>query len=248
MDGHAAFAAPLLAPDLPVPMDVPDARRYAVHRNNVTVSLIDALAANFPAVARITGPDFFRAMARAHVRAHPPVSPLLFGYGCDFAAFIAAYPFAQDMPWLPDVARLERLWLDCFHAADAPPLAAEELARIAPGDLADLRFVPHPATRLFRSSWPTVTIFAMNRDGGTPGPVHDVVAQDALLTRPDDEVTVRILPVGAADFFAALLGGDSLGAAANAALAIAADFDVAAALGLLVEGGAFTALTDGVRA
>jgi putative DNA-binding protein len=37
---------------------------YNVYRNNVTVSLIDALVAIYPAVQRITGGDFFRAMAR----------------------------------------------------------------------------------------------------------------------------------------------------------------------------------------
>ena len=66
-------------------------KRYNVYRNNVTVSLIEALAVAFPATQRITGPDFFRAMARFHVRATPPTSPLLFEYGRDFPDFIAGY-------------------------------------------------------------------------------------------------------------------------------------------------------------
>jgi Putative DNA-binding domain len=37
-------------------------KQYNVYRNNVTVSLIDALAAIYPAVQRITGVEFFRAM------------------------------------------------------------------------------------------------------------------------------------------------------------------------------------------
>ena len=45
------------------------AKRYNVYRNNATVSLIDALAASFPEIQRITGMDFFRAMARFHIRA-----------------------------------------------------------------------------------------------------------------------------------------------------------------------------------
>ena len=69
-------------------------KRYNVYRNNVTVSLIDALAAIYPAVQRITGVEFFRAMARFHVRATPPTSPLLFEYGRDFPAFIETYEYA----------------------------------------------------------------------------------------------------------------------------------------------------------
>ena len=126
-------------------------KRYNVYRNNVTVSLIDALAAIYPAVQRITGVDFFRAMARFHVRATPPTSPLLFEYGRDFPDFIAGYEHAQTLPWLADVARIERAWLDAYHARDAAPLAPAQLAAIRPERLADLVFTPHPAARIVRS-------------------------------------------------------------------------------------------------
>src|SRR6516164_5816264 len=106
---YPAFAAALLDPRRPTPDVVAGPRgkaalrRYNVYRNNVTVSLIDALAAVYPAVRRITGADFFRGMARFHVRATPPASPLLFDYGRDFPAFIGTYEYAQGMPWLADV-------------------------------------------------------------------------------------------------------------------------------------------------
>ena len=122
----AAFARGLTDPARATPEDVVGPRgkaaikRYNVYRNNVTVSLIDALAATYPAVQRITGVEFFRAMARFHVRAMPPTSPLLFEYGREFPAFIEGYEPAQDMPWLADTARIERAWLDAYHAADAP--------------------------------------------------------------------------------------------------------------------------------
>src|ERR1700740_3699263 len=124
-----AFAAALIDPEretpaiVPGPADKGAVRRYNVYRNNVTVSLIDALAAVYPAVQRITGVDFFRAMARFHVRATPPTSPLLFEYGRDFPAFIESYEHAQAMPWLADTARLERAWLDAYHAEDAASLS-----------------------------------------------------------------------------------------------------------------------------
>lgn len=130
----AGFVRPLLAPDRPTPTIVggPNGKaavkRFNVYRNNVTVSLIEALAATFPATERITGEAFFRAMARFHVRETPPVSPLLFEYGRDFPGFIARYEYAQSMPWLADVARIERAWLDAYHAADAPALPPSALS------------------------------------------------------------------------------------------------------------------------
>src|SRR4051812_11879947 len=109
----AAFAPALLDPacDVPAVIAGPNGkaatRRFNVYRNNVTVSLIDALAAIYPAVQRLTGADFFRAMARCHVRSNPPTSPLLFDYGHDFPRFIERYDHAQSLPWLADVARIE---------------------------------------------------------------------------------------------------------------------------------------------
>ena len=37
--------------------------------------------------------------------------------------FHRSYEYARSMPWLADVARIERAWLDAYHAADAEPLA-----------------------------------------------------------------------------------------------------------------------------
>ena len=77
----AAFSPALLDPqsELPIVVSGPNekmaVKRYNVYRNNVTLSLIDALAAIFPATQRITGVEFFRAMARFHIWATPPTSP-----------------------------------------------------------------------------------------------------------------------------------------------------------------------------
>src|ERR1700740_665259 len=149
-----AFAAALIDPERDTPMIVSGpagkgaVKRYNVYRNNVTVSLIDALAAGYPAVQRIPGVDFFRARARFPVGATPLTSRLLFEYGRDFPAFIAAYDYAQGMPWLADVARIERAWLDAYHAADAPPLPAAALAQVPADRLGDTIFRAPPTTRI----------------------------------------------------------------------------------------------------
>jgi Putative DNA-binding domain len=222
-------------------------KRYAVYRNNVIVSLIDALAATYPAVQRITGVDFFRAMARSHIRATPPASPLLFEYGRDFPAFIAGYEYAQDMPWLADTARIERAWLDAYHAADVPPLSPDALAAVPPDTLGDLVFTAHPATGIVRSTYPAVAIFAMNRVEGPVTPLESSAAEDALVTRPEMEVTVRLLPPGGAAFLTSLIGGESLGAAAATAFAAAPSFDLACSIAGMIEAGAFATIHAGER-
>jgi Putative DNA-binding domain len=247
----AAFAAGLIDPscDIPSVVAVPKgkaaARRYNVYRNNVTVGLIDALAAIYPAVQRITGVDFFRAMARFHIRATPPSSPLLFEYGRDFSAFIAQYDYAQAMPWLADTARLERAWLDAYHAADAEPLPPDALAAVPPERLANVVFKVHPATRIVRSPFSVATIFAANRGVGPVRRIDASKPEDALITRPDLDVVVRHLPPGGAVFLACLVAGRPLGDAAASALDASPAFDLAQSIAGMIQAGAFTAVVFG---
>ncbi|WP_395666217.1 DNA-binding domain-containing protein [Methylocella sp.] len=247
----AAFAPALTDPARATPEIVTGpngkaaVRRYNVYRNNVTVSLIEALAAIYPAVRRVTGAEFFRAMARFHIQETPPTSPLLFQYGHDFPAFIDRYEHARPTPWLGDAARVERAWLDAYHAADADPLPASTLAAAPPDSLAGIRLEPHPATRLVRSRYAAVSIFAANRGSAPFGVIDASVSEDALVTRPDVDVSVRRLPPGGAVFLSALIAGEPLGNAAAEGLAETETFDIGAAIAGMLEAGAFTAFKTG---
>ena len=245
----ATFAAALIDPgrETPAVLTGPGGKaavkRYNVYRNNVTVSLIEALAAVYPAVQRITGVEFFRAMARFHIRATPPTSPLLFEYGREFPAFIEQYEYARAMPWLADTARIERAWLDAYHAADADPLSAATLGSFPPEQLADLVFVVHPATRIVRSRFSVVTIFAANRGEAPIDQIDASLPEDALITRFDLDVVVRHLPPGGAVFLTTLIAGQTLGEAAALALDASPAFDIASHIAGMIVAGAFTAAT-----
>lgn len=244
-DYAARFATALIDParETPTAVSGPNGKaatkRYNVYRNNVTVSFINALAAIYPAVQRITGLEFFRAMARFHVRETPPTSPLLFEYGREFPAFIERYEHAQILPWLADVARIERGWLDAYHAADIEPLGLEALAIVPPDRLADLIFEAHPATRIVCSSFSAVTIFAANREHAPVGAIDASAPEDALITRPTLDVVVRHLPKGGSVFLTALLHGHPLREAAAVVFEQNPGFDLGSAIAAMMEAGAF---------
>jgi Putative DNA-binding domain len=247
----AQFTQALLRPRrVPPPQLVgPDAqwvrRRYNVYRNNVVVKLIDTLVAIFPAVERITGTEFFRAMARFYVRRNPPRSPLLFEYGGTFPDFIASYAYAQGMPWLADTARIERAWLDAYHAADAPPFEWRHLQAIQAQELAEVRLVAHPAMRIVTSPHPAYTIFSMNRGGAIAGAIEDIRPQDTLITRPGLDVQVMQLGPGVAEFLSSLASGVRFGAASEALLNTQPAFDLPGAIATAIFSGAFTLLSGG---
>src|SRR5258708_37485715 len=104
------------------------------------------------------------------------------------------------MPWLADTARIERAWLDAYHAADAKPLSSAALASVPPERLADVVFAAHPATRIVCSRFSAVTIFAAHRSDEPMGPIDATTPEDALIKRPAVDVVVRHLPPGGARF------------------------------------------------
>jgi hypothetical protein len=249
-DVQAEFAAALRDPVVPAPTGLvgadrePAPRRFAVYRNNVIVGFVNALRSAFPVIERIVGADFFAAMARAHALAEPPSSPVLMDYGAGFADFIAGFSPAASLPYLPDVARIERAWREAYHAADAEPLTAVDFAGVDADAVAGLVLRLHPSLRLLRSRFPAQTIWTMNAADGEVRPVDMAQAEDTLIVRPDAEVSVRRVPPGGAAFVAALGQGATLGAAAAAAMADDQRFDLAGNLSGLIAAGAIAAIAN----
>lgn len=69
--------------------------------------------------------------------------------------------------------------------------------------------------------------------------------EDALITRPDFDVTVTRLPPGGATFISQLFNGESLGDSVAAALNDSPAFDLPANLNGVISAGAFTAMRIG---
>lgn len=242
------FAAALVDPGRAVPEGLaawngprPE-RRFGVYRNNVAIGLIGALASRFPVAEKIVGEEFFAAMAHEFIRQHPPRSPLLLAYGDDFADFVGSFEPAREIPYLPDIIRLEVARGRAYHAADALPLDAALLATVEPEGLASLSFVPHPSASIVRSAHPAATIWAMNTGEIELADIDDWTGEDALVVRPQMTVEVHRLPDGGAVFLQALVAGADLGTAFEAALAETADFDLSANLAGALAAGAFTAV------
>jgi hypothetical protein len=239
-----SFAAALLDPSMPAPAGLigpdgePCPKRFAVYRNNVIVGLTEVLAESFPAVRRLVGPEFFQAMAGLYVRRDPPRSPILLDYGAGFADFIAEFEPAAGLLYLTDVARLERAWIEAYHASEVEPLDPGAFADVPPHLLGELRIRLHPSARIIRSKHPAITIWRMNIEGCAPGPVNLAGGEDALIIRPQGDVLIHPLPPGGAQFIGELGRGVTVAEAFEAALTTAPGFDLTANLAGLLQSGA----------
>jgi hypothetical protein len=223
---EAERAAALLSPISPPPS------RFAIHRNNVSQSLIEVLETGFPVTRHLLGEEFFAATALSFLRQHPPRSPLLMLYGIDFPDFLRRFQPAQPFPYLPDLAALEQALRESYHAADAQPMAAEALAKITDAH----RLILAPTVRLVRSDWPIWSIWTTK--GEAPLPATE--GTDVVILRPGFDPQPHPLPPGGGRLLAALLAGQTLRQALSDA---PTDFNLTAVFTLLLHGNGLVSLT-----
>jgi hypothetical protein len=218
---------------------------FAVYRNTLLKACVDNLAANFPTVMRLVDEAWFRATAREYASAEPPSNVSLFDYGATFPDFLASFPPAADLSYLADVAWLDKLWIDCHTAADAQPLTAAELAALPPHLLGETSLAPHPATRWMACrDHPAGRIWISNREQQEFDSSLPWLGDSVLLTRIGDAVHWRPIEPGVAAFLDACAHGAPLQDAAEQALSVQPDLDIAATLALLLQANSFITLRE----
>jgi uncharacterized protein len=207
LDFQRAFAEALLAPRAA-------SAGVAAYRANVHGNWTQALAGAYPIVRKIVGAEFFDGLAHAYAWEHPSASGDLNEYGARMADFVARFRHTQDLPYLPDVARME--WL--AHRA---------------------YYAPAPVCALLDSPWPLGRLWTVHQDDYEGEVDVDLrTGPDRILGhRPRWRVLVRSLAPGDFCFLHSLTNGAELGEALEAAAQADASFDVPSALVRWVDAG-----------
>jgi hypothetical protein len=206
--------------------------RLAVYRGNVVANARKALAAAYPIIEKLVGPEFFDGLAREYARHTPSREGDLNVLGHAFAAFLEGFPYVQELPYLPDVARLEWAIHRAHYAADAAPLDLSRFAEVSPEAQGALRFRLHPACAVLKSPWPLARIWEVHRDDfdGDPAVEFESKTHHCLVYRPAWRVMVGPLEDSAHAFLDAVRAGRALEDAVAGALAVDESFDLGPAL------------------
>lgn len=124
-----------------------------VYRHAYRARLKAALRENHERLPRVMGDAAFDALAEAYVAAQPSRHPSIRWFGGQLAGFMDARPDLAPHPSLSDLARMEWALRTAFDAADARPLRAEALQRLAAPAWPGLRFTPLPSAQLVSLHW-----------------------------------------------------------------------------------------------
>jgi len=207
---------------------------FKVYCNTVLKGCVDALAANFPTVVRLVGQDWFRAAALVFACAEPPVSVCLIDYGKGFADFLAGFEPAEELPYLADVARLDRLWIESHVAADDTALDASAFSALAGADLLQAVLRPGASVRWRWFETPAYSIWQANRELRALDGELEWTGEGALLTRPDGGVVWQRASRGMCAFLDACAAGNGLQAASQIAIDAETGIDIGHMLATLI--------------
>jgi uncharacterized protein len=220
------------------------AHRYALYRGNLSATWHKALAAAYPVIAQLVGDEFFEALSKAYGRAHPSDSGDLNRFGAHFAAFLAGFPHVADLPYLPDMARLEWALHRAHYAPDAPAATAAALAALAPDAFEQCAPGLHPACTPLALDTSVVALWQAHQPDGPPFPRQMDAASYCLVARPRWKTGVTPLPAASYAALAVLRDGGTFGAALDAAFDADEDFDMAGQLQCWLEAGAINDWTN----
>ena len=145
---EAADAAAIAVGDVILPSrTLQPIQRVGIYHGMYMLRMIEALAADYGALAEFLGEHAFEHLVRDYVQQFPSRSYTLNRLGDSLPEFIAVSSMKRRI-FLRDLAKLELAMTQVFDEAEAEPLPADAIASIAPERIADARIVPIPALRL----------------------------------------------------------------------------------------------------
>jgi hypothetical protein len=197
---------------------------WRIHRNTIWQAWLDGMADAYPICRRIIGDDAFFHAARAYLVARPPQMAALKWMGAGFADHLAKMQDFTPLPYLPDMARLERAWLEAFHAPDRRVLTAEEMTAVPVEKLLDCVIALHPSVRFVASIHPIGAIYDLHESGEIDQPDLSVTLTKGeaylIVTRPGLDVRIHSVTGDCFRLGQRLETGQSIGEALAASASI----------------------------
>lgn len=145
------------------PQSLSGDRALEIYRGSVVGKLTRTLTSIYPVCCRLVGEQFFDAMAAVYIKKFPSTSPDLGDYGEYFPEFLASFPPVAQLPYLPDVARLEWHWNRVFNGEDTTELDVTALGKVPQEKWGELVFHLPKNSVFLESVYPIHRLWEINQ-------------------------------------------------------------------------------------
>jgi len=202
---QGVFQAGVLSGDPVIPASIQDgprqdrAARFGVYHDAYRLRLAECLSNEYSALRDQLGDAAFGALIEAYIETQPSRHRAAQDYCRGLPDFMRA-----TAPWrarrdIVDFAAFERQLSLAFDAADAPTLAIDALAQVAPADWPDLTFAFHPSVEMLDLLQGTAQAYARARGDEEAEAARQMPPTDGetiLFWRNDGRVFYRAIDAG----------------------------------------------------
>lgn len=216
--------------------------RLRIYRRSGKEIHAAALRTSYPAVLALVGKEWFDQTAAGYRSAYPPDSGNLQQFGSCLGDYLETLPACRDLPYLPDVARLEWLRQQTILAVEPGPIAAEALIEGLKNADDAARIALHPSVHWLGSRHRILTIWGFAMQPSSEQLKLDGVGENVVLWREGDAVAMAAPDPASFACITALALGRPLRDACADATALDTSFDLALCIGSLLQHGLMTGI------
>jgi len=186
--------------------------RMDVYADAYVARMMEALSETYEAVKHLLGQEAFIELTESYMEAHPSHSYNLNDVGENMAEHLSKTRFVEKLPFLPDLATLERQVARTFHAFDSAAFEPAKLAGYSEEDWERLRVYFQPSVAVVSSSWPVLDIWNARKTSLNELSIGlEGRPQDVLVMRRGLEVVCELVDPAQAELIRSLQRGEALG-------------------------------------
>jgi hypothetical protein len=176
------------------------AERLGIYSNAYFYRLHDVLKEDFSCTYKVLGDVDFHNLVTGYLIEYPPSEPSIHDAGRHLPQYLHMPANHEDsaisqLPFLSNLASLERACIEVFHCSDAKVLTQESLRGLTPESWPSLAIRLHPAARILDVDWRVDESMAAIKDG-RQWELPERAAATILVWRQDWQVRYRALERG----------------------------------------------------
>lgn len=188
---------------------------FKIYRNGFLKSGVDVLKNTYPVTQNVLGEQAFSELSRSYVQQHPSHQRTLVGYGEPLAKYLEQH---TQVPYIRDIANLDRAWLNTLNAPDVSPITSENISNIANSgmDISELHLIPCEYVSILKTQYQLFELWVQLKSGHSLSEKIELEPSAQTILFWKESMTVRAIPINEGEqlFLQALYKGQLLGEAA----------------------------------
>ncbi|MFZ2059498.1 MAG: DNA-binding domain-containing protein [Candidatus Binatus sp.] len=209
--------------------------RVDIYANMYFYRIRDALKEDFAATLAVLGDDNFHNLVTGYLLEYPPTEPSISDCGRYLADYLSDHPLREDVPFVADLAKLERAVVEVFAGPDDAALDPDSLRATPPEDWPAMKLTIHPAAQILALEWRVSELLRAVEDG-RPWKPAERGGVKVLVWRRNARVFYRDLERAEADALDAVSRCSTFAEICEVVAANAEDQDPVAAMNRMLAG------------